>query len=95
MKKLAFVGAVLLIGAFTLLPFLWFFLTSWKSAGEISAIPPVILPSFRWDNYRAAIVEYGLLHYIMGIAKSPGHQRFISAIFQIRAPPTSHLVAQF
>jgi multiple sugar transport system permease protein len=68
MKKLAFVGAVLLIGAFTLLPFLWFFLTSWKSAGEISAIPPVILPSFRWDNYRAAIVEYGLLHYIMNSA---------------------------
>ena len=35
------------------------------------------------------------VQFFMGIAKSPGHQRFIPAIFQIRAPPAFHLVAQF
>jgi len=52
----------------TLIPFLWFVLTSWKTAAEISAIPPVILPSFHGGNYRAAIEKYGLLHYIANSA---------------------------
>ncbi|TMA56404.1 MAG: carbohydrate ABC transporter permease, partial [Deltaproteobacteria bacterium] len=64
MKKFAFAASVAAIGTLTLLPFSWFVLTSWKSAAEIIAIPPVILPSFHWDNYRAAITQYGLLHYI-------------------------------
>ena len=64
MKKIFLVPAVAAIGTFSLLPFLWFLLTSWKSPAEISAIPPVIWPSFYWHNYRSAIEEYGLLHYI-------------------------------
>ena len=52
MRKIAFAGSVVAIGALSLLPFLWFVLTSGKSATEISAIPPIILPSFVWDNYR-------------------------------------------
>lgn len=68
MRKILFAGCVFAIGALTLLPFLWFVLTSWKSAGEISAIPPVIVPSFVGDNYRAAIEKYGLLHYIVNSA---------------------------
>jgi multiple sugar transport system permease protein len=63
-KKIAFAGAVVAIGAFTLLPFLWFVSASWKSATEINSIPPVLWPSFHWDHYRAAIAEHGLLHYI-------------------------------
>jgi hypothetical protein len=35
------------------------------------------------------------IQFFMGITKSAGHQRFIPAIFQIRAPPASDLVAQF
>ena len=64
MKRFAFAASVAAIGSLTLLPFVWFVLTSWKNAAEINAIPPVILPSFHWDNYRAAITRYGLLHYI-------------------------------
>ena len=52
----------------SLLPFFWFVITSWKSATEISAIPPIILPSFHWDNYRSAIDQYGLLRYIANSA---------------------------
>jgi hypothetical protein len=35
------------------------------------------------------------VQFFVGIAKSSGHQRFIPAIFRIRAPPASDLVAQF
>ncbi|HSK31169.1 MAG TPA: carbohydrate ABC transporter permease, partial [Candidatus Limnocylindria bacterium] len=64
MKKFGFIGFVLAIGVFSLAPFLWFVLTSFKSATEISAIPPVLVPSFHGDNYRAAIEQYSLLGYI-------------------------------
>jgi multiple sugar transport system permease protein len=64
MKKIAFGGAILAIAGFSLAPFLWFVLTSFKNATEISAIPPVLVPSFHGGNYRAAIEHYGLLRYI-------------------------------
>lgn len=64
MKKTAFAFAVAAIGAWSLLPFLWFVSTSLKSDTEINAIPPVLWPSFQWDHYRAAIIEHGLLRYI-------------------------------
>jgi multiple sugar transport system permease protein len=63
-KKTAFAFAVGAIGAWSLLPFLWFVSTSLKSATEINAIPPVFWPSFQWDHYRAALTEHGLLRYI-------------------------------
>ncbi len=52
------------IGVFSLLPFVWFVLTSWKLPSEITAIPPRILPSFYWGSYRSALEEHGLLRYI-------------------------------
>lgn len=64
MKRLAFLLIVALIASFSLLPFFWFLLTSWKSATEISAIPPVLWPSFHWGHYGAAIAKHGLLGYI-------------------------------
>lgn len=54
----------LIIAAFSLSPFLWFMLASWKSPIEITAIPPTILPAFHWGFYRSAVVDYGLLRYI-------------------------------
>ena len=78
MRKVILFGATAAIAGFTLLPFLWFLLTSWKSATEISAIPPVILPSFHWDNYRSAVEQYGLLHYIGNSAIVAGATTAIS-----------------
>jgi multiple sugar transport system permease protein len=68
MKRILFTTAVGIIAGFSLLPFLWFVLTSWKSATEISAIPPVIWPSFHWEHYDAALVKHGLLRYIANSA---------------------------
>ena len=69
MKKTAFASAVVAIAGLSLLPFLWFVLTSLKIPTEISAIPPVFLPeSVHWDSYRSAIEQYGLLRYIANSA---------------------------
>jgi multiple sugar transport system permease protein len=64
MNKYLFAVWVFLIGAFSLIPFLWFVATSWKSAQQITAIPPEIVPEFHWQFYRSALEQYGLLRYI-------------------------------
>lgn len=68
MKKFILPFSAVVIGTFSLLPFLWFVLTSWKSPTEITAIPPQIIPTFHWDFYRSALKEYGLLRYIWNSA---------------------------
>ncbi|MDP2603224.1 MAG: carbohydrate ABC transporter permease [Deltaproteobacteria bacterium] len=78
MRKIIFLGWVVAIAAFSLIPFLWFLLTSWKSPIEISSIPPVLLPSFHWDNYRSAIEDHGLLRYIANSAIVAGATTAIS-----------------
>lgn len=78
MKKIVVVAGVLLIAGFSLLPFLWFVTTSWKSATEISAIPPVLWPSFHWDHYHAALTQHGLLRYIANSAIVAGATTVIS-----------------
>ncbi|MGE5305836.1 MAG: carbohydrate ABC transporter permease [Alphaproteobacteria bacterium] len=78
MKRILFAAAVGIIAGFSLLPFLWFVLTSWKSATAISAIPPIIWPSFHWDHYEAALVKHGLLRYIANSAVVAGATTVIS-----------------
>lgn len=63
-RKIFLLVGSIAIGSFSLLPFLWFVLTSWKSPSEITAIPPQIIPSFYWGFYRSALENYGLLRYI-------------------------------
>jgi trehalose/maltose transport system permease protein len=53
------------IALYCLVPFLWFVLTSLKSSAELTAIPPNLLPSFHLSFYHSALVNYGLLHYVI------------------------------
>ena len=53
------------IALYCLVPFVWFVLTSLKSGAELTAIPPILLPSFHLSFYRSALENYGLLHYIV------------------------------
>jgi len=78
MKKIIIPAGVLLMAVFSLVPFLWFVLTSWKSASEISAIPPVLWPSFHWQHYQAAIERHGLLRYIANSAIVAGATTVVS-----------------
>lgn len=52
-KGKLFLHVVLIIGViFTLIPFIWMFLTSVKTLGESIQVPPVIFPKeFKWSNY--------------------------------------------
>lgn len=67
-KKFLILLSSVIIAAFSLFPFVWFVLTSWKSPIQITAIPPELIPTFHWGFYRSAIVGYGLLHYIANSA---------------------------
>ena len=57
-----------LIGGFSLVPYLWFVLTSWKSPAQVTAIPPEIVPEFHWGFYLSALRDYGLLRYMRNSA---------------------------
>lgn len=78
----------IVIALFSLLPFTWFVLTSWKLPSEITAIPPRILPSFYWGSYRSALEEHGLLRYIGNSAIVAGATTVIAiAIGSLAAYP--------
>lgn len=55
------VGGVGLVFAF---PFVWMILTSFKTAREINAIPPTVLPHlWTFDNYQQAVTYIPFLRY--------------------------------
>lgn len=64
MKKIPFYLTVLVIVSLSLVPFLWFVNTSLKTPLEITAIPPVLVPSGGFSSYLAAVKEYDLLHFV-------------------------------
>lgn len=68
------------ISFYCLLPFLWFVLTSFKSQTELTAIPPVVIPSFHWDFYRAALEKYGLLGYVANSAIVASAATFVAIV---------------
>lgn len=68
MKKLTLAFSITLIASFSLIPFLWFVLTSWKTSRQITAIPPELIPDFHWDFYRSAWRDYGLVTYLKNSA---------------------------
>jgi len=92
MRKTPLIASVAVIAMFSLAPFLWFVLTSLKSPLEISAIPPVLMPGFHWDNYRAALGKYGLLQYIANSAIIAGATTVVSVTI---AALTAYALARF
>jgi multiple sugar transport system permease protein len=63
-RTVVFLLYSLAIGVYCLLPFLWFVSASFKSSTELTATPPVLIPSFHLEFYRSALEQYGLLRYI-------------------------------
>jgi len=57
--KAAVIHVLLIIGAaIMVVPFIWMILTSVKTLGESTAIPPVIFPEkFQWSNYSKVFVN--------------------------------------
>jgi multiple sugar transport system permease protein len=65
MKRAALPVLAFGIASYCLLPFVWFVLTSFKTARELTAIPPQLVPSFHWGFYASALQKYGLIGYIV------------------------------
>ncbi len=65
LHTIGFVIAVLIAVVISLMPFVWFLLTSFKSRIELTSIPPMVFPSkVRLEFYISAIRSYNLLHYV-------------------------------
>ncbi len=64
MKRFLFYITTFIIVFFSLLPFVWFVSTSLKTPLEVTAIPPILIPSGTLYSYQSAIEEYRLLHFV-------------------------------
>ncbi|MFC5450407.1 carbohydrate ABC transporter permease [Paenibacillus aestuarii] len=85
MNRKLLVHTLLIIGALLMVtPFAWMLLTSVKSLGEASQVPPVIIPpTFHWDNYAKAIMSLPFMTFyfntsITTLAKVAGQLLFCS-----------------
>jgi multiple sugar transport system permease protein len=63
-KKAILTIAIAVTVVYSLAPFLWFVLASWKTPAQLTTIPPVVVPAFHWGFYNSALTTYGLLGYI-------------------------------
>ena len=64
LNKMAFTVIIVLTVLLSLLPFIWFLLTSLKSPVEVTAIPPTLIPAFSVDFYISAFKNYNLQLYL-------------------------------
>jgi multiple sugar transport system permease protein len=64
-KRSGLILGIFIAGAFSLLPFLLFISSAFKSQTEVTAIPPTLWPSFSTEFFRSAIVRYGILGYLL------------------------------
>jgi multiple sugar transport system permease protein len=64
MKRLLFYITTSLVVFLSLLPFAWFVNTSFKTPVEVTAIPPVLIPSGTLHSFMSVIKDYQLLHYV-------------------------------
>ena len=67
----------------SLLPFLWFADTSLKTPLEITAIPPVLVPSGTLHSYRSAIDQYNLMHFVKNSLIVAGATTVITLVISI------------
>lgn len=79
------IHTVLILGAVTMVvPFLWMVLTSLKTFGETTQVPPVIFPATpRWDNYSKVFTLLPFMDFywntvVMAFARTLGSLVFAS-----------------
>jgi multiple sugar transport system permease protein len=84
-EKALFICLTAAVVFFSLLPFLWFFDTSLKTSLEITAIPPVLIPSGSLQFYRSALAKYNLLHYVVNSVITAGATTVITLLISVPA----------
>ena len=83
MNRILFNITTVIIVFLSLLPFAWFINTSLKTPLEITAIPPVLIPSFTFDSYSSAIKEYNLMHFVKNSLIVAGFTTVITMLISI------------
>jgi multiple sugar transport system permease protein len=83
MKKLIFYITIFMIVLLSLIPFLWFVNTSLKTSLEITAIPPVLVPSGDFSSYISAVEEYDLLHFVKNSLIVAGVTTIVTVLISI------------
>ena len=65
LKKGLFLMCLFMAVCFSLLPFLFFVLSAFKTETQITAIPPAWLPDFSLLFFQTAVFEHNLFHYLL------------------------------
>ena len=65
LKRSLFLTGIFLAVGFSLLPFLFFVLSAFKTQAQITAIPPAWLPDFSYAFFQTAIFKHNLFHYLL------------------------------
>lgn len=80
-----FRGLVVALVGMSLLPFLWFVGTSLKTEVEVTAIPPVLWPSFSARFYESAVLRYDLFHFLKNSLVVAGGTTLVTLFFSLFA----------
>lgn len=83
--KALFAGVTFFVVGLSLLPFLWFVDTSFKTSLEVTAIPPALIPGGSLHFYRSSIENYALLHYVKNSVTVAGSVTVITIVLSIMA----------
>jgi len=97
MKKPFAERAILTSGIFitvtgSLLPFLWFVLTSFKTQLEVESIPPIFWPTGNLAFYRSALIDHHLSGYLLNSFIVAGSTTLISLFLAL---PAAYALARF
>ena len=84
-EKMLFICLTAVVVFFSLLPFLWFFDTSLKTRLEITAIPPVLVPSGSVQFYSSALSRYNLFHYVLNSLITAGTTTVLTLLISVPA----------
>lgn len=79
--RLLFLLGVSVTAAFSLLPFLLFVSSAFKTQAQVTAIPPQWWPDFSFSFFRSAVVRYEVLHYLKNSIIVAGSTTLITISF--------------
>ena len=65
LKRTSLVLGIVLAAAFSLVPFLLFISSAFKTQTQVTSIPPTLWPSLSTEFFRSAVVNYGILGYLL------------------------------
>jgi multiple sugar transport system permease protein len=85
MNRVLFYLTTCVVVFMSLLPFAWFVNTSLKTPVEVTAIPPVLIPSGTLHSFISAIRDYQLLHYVKNSVIVAGSTTVITILISMFA----------